>query len=102
MELIYAKCNKSCGYKFYVQYFMKDMLSHNIEKTSFSCPNCGQEYVCFYTDERTRKLQAELRKLYLEMRGVNCFQFEELKKRESSLKQSILNSMTVIKNLVEG
>lgn len=101
MEVIYAKCNKSCGYKFYVQSFKKKILIHTIEKNYFTCPNCGREYVCFYTDDSIRKLQAELRKLYLEMRRVNGFQYGKLKKIESALKQSIFNSMTDIKNMVE-
>ncbi|MBX8944825.1 MULTISPECIES: hypothetical protein [Lysinibacillus] len=101
MEVIYAKCNKSCGYKFYVQSFKNVRLSHTIEKNYFTCPNCGREYVCFYTDDNVRKLQAELRKLYLEMRRVNGFQYRKLKKIESALKQSIFNSMTDIKNMVE-
>lgn len=101
MEVLYAKCNKSCGYKFYVQYFKKERLTHTIEKNYFSCPNCGREYVCYYTDDNIRKLQAELRKLYREMRSVNSFQFRKLKKIESTLKQSICNSMADIKNMVE-
>ncbi|MEC1304323.1 hypothetical protein [Lysinibacillus capsici] len=101
MEAIYAKCNKSCGYKFYVQSFKKEIMNHTIEKNYFTCPNCGKEYVCFYTDDSIRKLQAELRKLYLEMRRVNGFQYGKLKKIESALKQSIFNSMTDIKNTVE-
>lgn len=63
MEPIYAKCNKSCGHKFYVQHFKKDKLHNSIEKTYFTCPNCGREYVCFYTDEQVRKLQKKQREI---------------------------------------
>ncbi|MFY0521176.1 hypothetical protein ACOMCU_25610 [Lysinibacillus sp. UGB7] len=68
MEPIYAKCNKSCGHKFYVQHFKKDKLHNSIEKTYFNCPNCGREYVCFYTDEEVRKLQKKQREIQRKMK----------------------------------
>ncbi|MGE6515186.1 hypothetical protein [Lysinibacillus sphaericus] len=63
MEPVYAKCNKSCGQSFYVKHLKKDKLHNSIEKTYFNCPNCGREYVCFYTDEQVRKLQKKQREI---------------------------------------
>lgn len=63
MEPIYAKCNKSCGHSFCVQHVKVDKLDSTIEKTYFNCPNCGREYVCFYTDEQVRKLQKKQREV---------------------------------------
>ncbi|MDM5230177.1 hypothetical protein [Lysinibacillus pakistanensis] len=102
MEPIYAKCNKSCGHKFYIQHFKKDRLDHTIEKTYFSCPKCGREYICFYTDERTRKLYAELRELHREMKWIDRNGLERLKKKESTLKQMISNSTAGVRKMIEG
>ncbi|MGE7910826.1 hypothetical protein [Lysinibacillus xylanilyticus] len=102
MEPIYAKCNKSCGHKFYVQHFKKDKLQDAIEKTYFTCPNCGREYVCFYTDDHTRKLQAALRELHREMKWIEKDELEGLKRKESDLKQLISNGMASAKKLIEG
>lgn len=38
-------------------------LGSGIEKTYFSCPQCGKEYVAFYTDADIRKKQGEMREL---------------------------------------
>ena len=63
MESILAKCNKSCGHSFHVKHLKTDKLHSTIEKTYFNCPNCGREYVCFYTDATVRKLQAKVREI---------------------------------------
>ena len=63
MEPIYAKCNKSCGQSIHVRHLKTDKLHSTIEKTYFNCPNCGREYVCFYTDEQVRKLQKKQREV---------------------------------------
>ncbi|MFC9541650.1 hypothetical protein ACFTQ7_17495 [Lysinibacillus sp. NPDC056959] len=102
MEPIYAKCNKSCGHKFYVQHFKKDKLKDAIEKTYFTCPNCGREYVCFYTDDYTRKLQATLRELHREMKWIEKDEIVGLKRKESDLKQLISNGMASVRKLIEG
>lgn len=70
MEPIYARCDKSCGHNFYVQHFKEDKLHNTIEKTYFNCPNCGQEYVCFYTDEEMRKLQKRQRELQRKLKWM--------------------------------
>ncbi|TKI53532.1 hypothetical protein FC756_23175 [Lysinibacillus mangiferihumi] len=97
MEPIYAKCNKSCGHKFYVQHFKKDKLHNSIEKTYFNCPNCGREYVCFYTDESIRKLQAKMRELHRKMKWADGDKLAQLKQEESKLKADIKNRMDTIK-----
>ncbi|MDM5250039.1 hypothetical protein [Lysinibacillus sp. G4S2] len=102
MEPIYVKCNKSCGHKFYVQHFKKDKLYQTIEKTYFTCPHCGREYVCFYTDGNTRNLQTELREVHREMKWIEKDELDRLKKKESTLKQLISNSMSSVRKLIEG
>ncbi|MCL1698204.1 hypothetical protein [Lysinibacillus sp. BPa_S21] len=99
MEPIYARCDKSCGHNFYVQHFKEDKLHNTIEKTYFNCPNCGQEYVCFYTDEEVRKLlkrqrelqrklkwmtdDAEVKALLIELEGIRA----ATKERMDAIKQ---------------
>lgn len=35
-----------------------------LEKTYFNYPNCGREYVCFYTDAQVRELQKKQREIH--------------------------------------
>jgi len=101
MEPIYAKCNKSCGHRFYVEHFKIDKLHNTIQKTYFSCPNCGREYVCFYTDESIRKLQAKMRELHRKMKWADANKLERLKQDEAQLKDTIAQSMSSVKREVD-
>lgn len=101
MEPIYAKCNKSCGHRFYVKHFKLDKLHNNIEKTYFNCPNCSREYVCFYTNESTRKLQSKMRELHRKMKWADANKLELLKQEETKLRDSIAHSMANVKSEVE-
>ena len=101
MEPIYAKCNKSCGHKFYVQHFKKDKLQQTIEKTYFSCPNCGREYVCFYTDDYIRNRQSRIRDVFRQMKWASSNELERLKQEESDLKEEIIYSMSEVRKLIE-
>lgn len=101
MEPIYAKCNKSCGHKFYVQHFKKVKLQQAIEKTYFSCPNCGREYVCFYTDEYIRYQQARIRDVFRQMKWAGNNELERLKQEEFILKEDIIHSMSKVRRLIE-
>ncbi|MFJ7951283.1 hypothetical protein ACIQZG_07120 [Lysinibacillus sp. NPDC096418] len=102
MDPIYAKCNKSCGHKFYVSYFKKEQLHKSIEKTYFNCPNCGREYVCFYTDESTRKSQSKMRELHREMKWADGDQMEKLRQEEVYLKDIITHNMVCIRREIES
>ncbi len=101
MEPIYAKCNKSCGHKFYVQHFKKDKLQPTIEKTYFTCPNCGREYICFYTDDYIRNLQSRIRELFRQMKWASSDELERLKQEESNLKEEIIHSMSEVRKLIK-
>lgn len=101
MEPIYAKCNKSCGHKFYVQHFKLDKLDNKVEKTYFNCPNCGREYVCFYTDESIRKLQAKMRELHRKMKWADADRLKQLTQDEAQLKDFIAHCMANVKREVE-
>lgn len=101
MEPIYAKCNKSCGHRFYVQHFKLDKLDNTVQKTYFNCPNCGREYVCFYTDESIRKLQAKMRELHRKMKWADADRLKQLVQEEAQLKDFIAHCMASVKREVE-
>lgn len=101
MEPIYAKCNKSCGHKFYVKHFKIDKLDNKVEKTYFNCPNCGREYVCFYTDESIRKLQAKMRELHRKMKWADADRLKQLVQDEAQLRDTIAQGMASVKQEVE-
>lgn len=101
MEPIYTKCNKSCGHRFYVQRFKLDKLDNKVEKTYFTCPNCGREYVCFYTDEPIRKLQAKMRELHRKMKWADTDGLKQLVQDEVQLKDTIAQGMASVKQEVE-
>lgn len=101
MEPIIAKCNKSCGHRFNVQHFKIDKLNNKVQKTYFNCPNCGREYVCFYTDESTRKLQAKMRELHRKMKWADGHKLDQLKQDEAQLKDNIAQGMARVKQEVE-
>ncbi|QGG51598.1 hypothetical protein [Lysinibacillus pakistanensis] len=101
MEPIYAKCNKSCGHRFFVKHFKLDKLHDTIQKTYYTCPNCNREYVCFYTDEPIRKLQAKMRELQRKIKWASGDTFEQLKQDEAELKHFIAQCMSGVKREVE-
>lgn len=101
MKPIYAKCNKSCGHRFYVEHFKTDKLDNKVEKTYFNCPNCGREYVCFYTDESIRKLQAKMRELHRKMKWADADRLKQLVKDEAQLRDTIAQGMASVKREVE-
>lgn len=101
MEPIYAKCNKSCGHRFYVQHFKLDKLDNKVQKTYFNCPNCGREYVCFYTDESIRKLQSKMRELHRRMKWADADKLKQLVQEEAQLRDTIAQGMASVKQEVE-
>lgn len=102
MEPIYARCDKSCNQSFYVKHFKEDKLHNTIEKTYFNCPNCGQEYVCFYTDEEARKLQKKQRELQRKLKWVSdAVEVKELLTELDKLRAATKERMDAIKQEVE-
>lgn len=101
MEPIHMICDKSCGQNVYVKHLKVAKLHNSIEKTYFNCPNCSQEYVCFYTDKSIRKLQSKMRELHRKMKWAKGDELEPLVQEETKLKQSIANDMASVKREVE-
>lgn len=56
-EFICESCEEISQVEFEVKYHPK-----GVQETYFECDRCGKQYPCFYTDERVRKMQEQLRK----------------------------------------
>ena len=54
---------KGCNQEFNLDKFDIKYMDDGIEKTYFKCPNCGKEFIAFYTDEAIRSKQKKIRKL---------------------------------------
>ncbi|NYB73866.1 hypothetical protein HZF24_06900 [Sedimentibacter hydroxybenzoicus DSM 7310] len=55
--------NNGCNQEFNLEKLEIEQLDDGIEKTYFKCPNCGKEFIAFYTDEAIRNKQKKIRKL---------------------------------------
>ena len=95
-----AYCNEGCNNQFYVD-FKTDKLPGNVEKTYFNCTHCNHEYVAFYTDLETRKLQEKMRKLQKQFTNPNE-DFSKLNKQEKKLQKLIKASMDKLRNRIES
>lgn len=58
-----AYCNEGCNNQFLAQ-IKTAKLPGAIEKIYFICYHCNHEYVAFYTDIETRKLQEQMQLLH--------------------------------------
>lgn len=100
---IAAHCDAGCKKEFTVTKIRTRKVKNEIEKTFFRCPHCKQEYVAYYASAETLKLQKEMRKLHVEMRGTYGTEegkaFELL---EAKLKAKIKQSMDDARAIAEG
>lgn len=91
---IATHCNAGCKKEFTITRFRTKKVKRGIEKTFFLCPHCKQEYVAYYASVETLKLQKDMRKLHVEMRGTygteEGYAFEL---QEAKLKATIKRSM---------
>lgn len=97
MGPIYAKCNKSCGHRWYVKHFANTKLSGTVEKISFTCPNCKREYVGYYTDQHVRELQGKMRELLRRMKWADGEELQQLVQQTTNLKATIKQCMDKLK-----
>ncbi|ALA12727.1 hypothetical protein ABNB59_20600 [Paenibacillus larvae] len=81
-----AICNKGCNKEFFAAFRTK-RLKNGIEKIFFTCSQCGEEYVCYYTDPDIRQDQKRLR--YLRLKSN--------KKEHDELHQKIKMKMDALK-----
>ena len=95
-----AYCNEGCNNQFFVD-FITDKLPGNVEKTYFNCTHCNHEYVAFYTDLETRKLQEKMRKLHKRFTNSNE-DFSKLNKQEKKLQKQIKSNIDKLKKRIES
>ena len=96
-----AVCEDGCYKQFYVNDFKTGKLPGNIEKVYYNCTHCEHEYVAFYTDLETRKLQEKMRKLHKRYAQSNA-EYVKLNKQEKKLKKQIEGKMEAVRKKVEG
>lgn len=77
-----------CGRQWDLKRVTVDRLGE-VEKTYFTCPGCGKEYLCYYTDPSIRRKQSKIRTL------TNT-------KRINKMKKEIGKDMDRLKNKMMG
>lgn len=94
-------CDSGCGKGFDFEDFSHELLPDGMEKTFFTCPHCGREYVAFYTDEEIRKLQARIRRVQRRFADPED-NHEDAARKEAELKAQIKEKMDVLRVRMEG
>lgn len=59
-----AHCDAGCNKAFTITKLRNKKMIDDIQKTFFTCPHCKHEYVSYYTNAESLKLQREMRKLH--------------------------------------
>lgn len=96
---IAAHCDSGCEKVFTITKIRTRKVKNGIEKNYFICPHCKQEYITYYASAETLKLQKEMRKLHVNMRGVDVTQFNL---DEAMLKAKIKQSMDAARVIAEA
>jgi transcription initiation factor IIE alpha subunit len=86
--LVVCNGDNGCNKEFILDKLEVEYLDNEVEKSYFICPNCGKEFVAFYTDKAIRKKQNKVKKI----KDVNKFNI---------LKKSIAIDMKVLKEKIE-
>ncbi|WP_339193052.1 hypothetical protein [Paenibacillus sp. FSL W8-1287] len=94
-------CDAGCGQGFDFEDFSHEQLPGGVEKTHFTCPHCGREYVAFYTDEEIRKLQTSIRRVQKRFTDPKD-NHEDAARKEAELKSQIKEKMEVLRARMEG
>jgi len=93
-----AICNTGCGKTFNAPKVLLDKLDDGIEKSYIRCSHCQHEYLYFYTDTETRKLQDKIVLLYRQNGRMNPAM---LVKREMKLREKIKQKMDALRERIE-
>ena len=88
-----VKCDgkDGCNQEFNLEKLEVAKLDNEVEKTYFTCPHCGKEYVAFYTDPTIRRKQEKIRRLYspYKIEKLKNEIAEDMKKIRSEIEASI-------------
>lgn len=81
-------------------------LPDRIEKVYFTCTECGKEYLCFYIDSPTRRLQEDIRKIDKMVKTLSGQALEVYirasSKRHKKIKNQIAHRMKILKERYNG
>ena len=94
-----ALCDAGCGKTFSAPKVLVDKLDDGIEKNYIRCSHCQHEYVYFYTDAETRKLQEKMVHLHRQSSQMKLMVF---KNREMKLREKIKQKMDALRQRIEG
>ena len=98
-----AACDAGCKKTFTITKIRTRKVKGGIEKNYFTCTHCKHEYVTYYASAETLKLQKDMRKLHVKMRGIqDSFEGNELIQQETQLKAMIKQSMDCARLIAEG
>jgi transcription elongation factor Elf1 len=71
---------------------------NHIEKNFFNCPHCGKEYIAFCTNQSIRQKQAEIKKLWRDLRVAKTVkQHDKIHSKIDSLEEEIKNEMSALR-----
>ncbi|MEK4149023.1 hypothetical protein NST02_18330 [Robertmurraya sp. FSL W8-0741] len=98
---IQATCDAGCKKVFSINKLKTKLVKNGIEKTYFRCPHCKHEYIAFYANQETKKLQKKMRKLHGSVKEMDEQTLATLSKKETELKALIKQSMDEARRIVE-
>ncbi|MGW8823340.1 hypothetical protein ACWGNU_14560 [Paenibacillus lautus] len=94
-------CDAGCRQGFEFDDFSHEQLPDGVEKTFFTCPHCGREYLAFYSDEDIRKLQARIRRVQKRFADPKD-NHEDAARMEAELQTQIKEKMDALRVRMEG
>lgn len=94
-------CNEGCNQSFTIYEFKHEQLSDEIEKTTFTCPHCGHEYVVNHTNAEISKLQERVRRVHRRFADP-ADNHEDAAKKEADIQQQIKQKMDALRQRIEN
>ncbi|MBG9734560.1 hypothetical protein ABD86_04105 [Paenibacillus alvei] len=101
MSGIKAACDAGCKEQFTVTEFKHMDIGKGIEKTYFTCPHCGHEYVTFYADDEVRKLQQKIRNTQKRFANPQA-DYRAAARMEAKIQAKIKARMDELRERMEG
>lgn len=86
-EVVCDNCNK--GFKIKVR---TQKIKDGVERVYFTCPKCKTEYTFYYTNDKVKELQGQIKALQME--------YNSLRGKNTSKGYGMLQEITKIKNKV--
>lgn len=105
VEPIKTFCNEGCQKAFNIIKMPTVKVKHGIDKTYFRCPHCKHEYIAYYANAETLRLQKTMRKLQRDFAKINAIkddiQYRTLLLKITELKSEIKKSMDEARLIAE-